>query len=142
MSDVLGGNHQDDRENNHNRLKIKFRRGEVGNRKNRRLPNRLEIHDPAEERRRVAGDHCDQNGDDREKLPEQYRAEHRGSQRHQEHDQILRVDDLIQKSRIGGGGSGQLQADERHHRAHGRRRKNHIDPVRTEFIDNSGNHTA
>ena len=65
MSDMLGGDDQDDRHDDHDRFHIKFWSGEVRDRKDRGSGNRREINDSACNGSDISRDHGDQDRDDR-----------------------------------------------------------------------------
>ena len=142
MSDVFRGDDQNDRKDDQDRLRVKFCQLEIRHGEDRRRYYRREIHDSAADSSHIARDHSDQDRDNGKKAAEDDGSENSNAKRYEEHDHIFRLNRFVQKPCILRSASRQLQADQRHHRPHRRRRQNHIDPVGTELIDNRSQNTA
>ena len=102
MSDVLRGDDQEHRKDNHDSLQIKLRRAEIRQGKNRSRCHLGKIHDTRGKGRRVAHNDRYEDRDNREELSEQDGTKYSGSQGKNKHDCLSGVQHLVQKPCIAG----------------------------------------
>ena len=145
VADVLVGDDQDDRQDDKDRFQIKLGQLEIryGNEVRAEGCHDIRGCDHAgNDRADIAADDCDQDRDDGQELAEQHAAQHRHAERHAEGDD-RRGGHIVAHDLTGGRGRArQLQTDQRHDRAHRRRRQHDVDPFGAAFVDDRRQHTA
>ena len=127
VADVLGDQDEDDRQEQAQRRRGETRSMELGQADPRGLLHRLEGHLALNDRRHVADQHADQNGEAAENSLKEHRHQ---ADRHDRHDRRGRT--LLHPVPCGGC---QVQADERHNRASHHRRHRHINPAHAREMD-------
>ena len=156
VADVLSGDDQKDRADGEDSLKIKLGQMELGQGKESGFLQRGEIHNTNQAGGHIAADHGDQQGDHREEPTEQNTAKDGHTQGDCKDQHISHLHGRADHQAAGGvhrhqvrtdgaafdGVGGQFQTDKGHHRTHGRRGQDDVDPVGAELPDNEGHYTA
>ena len=135
MANVFGDNHERCRQDNQNGIQIKFRCIEGGQGKPERRFHTSQIHHATDCSDDITAHNTQQNGDNSQKATAGDRREYRNRQSSQRYENCGAVTFARNTGHISGGGH-ELQTDNGDDGAHGGRREQYVNPMRSHSFDN------